>query len=442
MPIDVTADTIRIRREDPDDFIKGSFRTITLDKTKNIKAVIGKLKGETTTTIQTIIFPKDAFDTKSAQAWVEEHNLENYYIKQLLYKGTFPHPQRPDEKIKLDENELKNIATNTAKFLKQGGDIPFVSPPHPDSPVSKIEQTVGYLKDVVYHDGEIIGITELNPMASDWIKQDKVKTVSPGIVYDVITGHGKFDSLIDHVCITPNPHLTAQDEFRVLQGEKFSRAVLFFEGHSVSIDGLNKGGSMLEKLTELFESVTEKFDTLLGKVSDDTDPNADKNKGGNVGEIKTLQEKNTTLEKSLKEATDKLEAFAKKEVEVKLESFKAKIEQLIKDGKMLPKYRDNLIATFEAMQSKGVEEIKFSTENESIENVLLAPYEAKKKGDTTDVDLKGDINKIRIENKEFDMTTVEGKNDFSDYVQSVADGDSISYEDARKKVLGKLSRGG
>jgi len=70
---EVTEDYIRIRVRNPDDFQKESFRTIDIDKGKGIKAVIGRLKGETTTTTQSFLFDKDKWTVAEAQAWVNEH---------------------------------------------------------------------------------------------------------------------------------------------------------------------------------------------------------------------------------------------------------------------------------------------------------------------------------------------------------------------------------
>ena len=76
---EITENYIRLPVREEGGFQKGSIKTITLDKSKGIKALIGKLKGETSTTIMTLLFPKDSFDTKTAKKWKEEHNLENYY---------------------------------------------------------------------------------------------------------------------------------------------------------------------------------------------------------------------------------------------------------------------------------------------------------------------------------------------------------------------------
>ena len=70
---EVTENYIRLRQRDPDDFQKDSFRIITLSKSRGIKAVIGRLKGKTTTTIQSYLFDKKRWNTKEAQTWVKKH---------------------------------------------------------------------------------------------------------------------------------------------------------------------------------------------------------------------------------------------------------------------------------------------------------------------------------------------------------------------------------
>jgi len=69
---DETEDSFRYRVKDPEGFQDGSFKTI--DITKGIKAVIGRLKGEKTTTVQSVIFSKDEFKTlDKAKKWLSDH---------------------------------------------------------------------------------------------------------------------------------------------------------------------------------------------------------------------------------------------------------------------------------------------------------------------------------------------------------------------------------
>lgn len=71
---DVTENYIRIRQKDPSLFQRDTFKTISL--TSGIKAVVGKLKGETSTTIQTILFDKKRFSVSEAKMWAKKHKAK------------------------------------------------------------------------------------------------------------------------------------------------------------------------------------------------------------------------------------------------------------------------------------------------------------------------------------------------------------------------------
>lgn len=69
-----TEDKIHVRVRNPKLFTEGSFRTITISAKEGIQAVIGRLKGETTTTIQKYMFDKaKGWTIPKAVAWVKEH---------------------------------------------------------------------------------------------------------------------------------------------------------------------------------------------------------------------------------------------------------------------------------------------------------------------------------------------------------------------------------
>jgi hypothetical protein len=71
MPIEQTANYIRIRVANPSQFIR--FRIKLLGK--GIKAVIGfkKVGGSE---IQSLLFPRNRYDLKSAKAWASSHNYK------------------------------------------------------------------------------------------------------------------------------------------------------------------------------------------------------------------------------------------------------------------------------------------------------------------------------------------------------------------------------
>lgn len=69
MPIDVTANFIRIRVASPKKFVR--FRIKTLGK--GIKAVVGFMAGGGSQ-IQSFLFPKRLYTLKQAKAWIKSHN--------------------------------------------------------------------------------------------------------------------------------------------------------------------------------------------------------------------------------------------------------------------------------------------------------------------------------------------------------------------------------
>jgi hypothetical protein len=70
---EVTKNYVRLRQKSPDAFEQDSFRIIVLSESKGIKAVVGRLKGQTSTTIQSYLFQKDKWTVKEAQNWVSKH---------------------------------------------------------------------------------------------------------------------------------------------------------------------------------------------------------------------------------------------------------------------------------------------------------------------------------------------------------------------------------
>lgn len=73
--LEETENEIRFRVKEPGKFKEGSFRRITIKKDKpKIFGIIGKLKGETSTTLQSLRFPKDDGWTKDkAKKWISDN---------------------------------------------------------------------------------------------------------------------------------------------------------------------------------------------------------------------------------------------------------------------------------------------------------------------------------------------------------------------------------
>ena len=71
---DVTENQIRVRVRAPTDFEPGSFRSISLDAGRGISAIIGKPRGQETTSTQSLRFDKDKWSPEEASKWAREHH--------------------------------------------------------------------------------------------------------------------------------------------------------------------------------------------------------------------------------------------------------------------------------------------------------------------------------------------------------------------------------
>jgi cation transport regulator ChaB len=71
-----TVNYVRLGQINPNKFQKESFKTIWISKDKKIKAIIGRLIGEKTTTIQSYLFDVNEWDKDEAQKWLEINKAE------------------------------------------------------------------------------------------------------------------------------------------------------------------------------------------------------------------------------------------------------------------------------------------------------------------------------------------------------------------------------
>lgn len=80
-----TENQVSIRLKSPGLFQANSFRQITLQKdAPRVFAIIGRLKGETTTTEQSLRFPKaDGWDIPKAVKWARDHDFKTMVVDEM-----------------------------------------------------------------------------------------------------------------------------------------------------------------------------------------------------------------------------------------------------------------------------------------------------------------------------------------------------------------------
>jgi len=109
LPWEETDQYIRSGHRSPEDFEQNSFRTITLSEDEGIKAVVGKLKGENKTTVQSYLFDKaKSWNVEKAKAWFEKHReaVVKEHVSAIL-------PFKVLEKIVDKPLRIKGIAMTT-----------------------------------------------------------------------------------------------------------------------------------------------------------------------------------------------------------------------------------------------------------------------------------------------------------------------------------------
>jgi len=87
---------------------KDSFRTITLSKEEGIKAIIGRLKGKTTTTVQSYLFDKSKWSVSDAKKWVQKNASIDANLEFIM---------APYESIDDLPDNVKNVLPVSAQLI-------------------------------------------------------------------------------------------------------------------------------------------------------------------------------------------------------------------------------------------------------------------------------------------------------------------------------------
>jgi len=440
---------------------------VLLDRESGVKALICRLSGEGGGGVKMLMFPDDKFDDEHAiDRWLGEHQLSSYFIKQLLYTGRWEHPQKPGTWVSVTKNDITEMYKNVKTYLTKGGSIPVVEPPHPHTPVAKIDQTRGDLLAVFqWGESDLIGLLQLDAVASTWVREGKVKDVSPSIVYDVRTADGNFDVLFDHICITPDPYLIKQSKFQPLIAERYSKAVVFFENNVIAYEN-SKGGRVASEIQKALNSFWASIKgmknipanamksikshiTNVAKAAKEDPPNFEEDREQEETtmtdeerkQFEALQKENDDLKGKLTAAETKsttseaeLKKMKEDEENADFEAFKGEVEQLVKDGQAEPLERDGLIKQYETIKDHRNDKIDYGDTKLSVKDSLLAPFKKRPKKDTTKVALEGHVGKIRTKDgATFERESVQGRNQFADHVmKQISDTDVMAYSREHK----------
>lgn len=104
--VEITEDYIRIRQKEPSEFDEKTFRTITLSEKEGIKAVVGRLKGQKTTTLQTYLFDKSKWTVKEVKEWIKKHKGS---IEELNFEGEESFMEEAKLSFNYDNNTIARM---------------------------------------------------------------------------------------------------------------------------------------------------------------------------------------------------------------------------------------------------------------------------------------------------------------------------------------------
>jgi hypothetical protein len=119
----VTEKYLRYRQVEPNKFEEKSFRTVTLSPSKGIKAIVGKIKGATTTTIQSYLFLKEKWNDKLAKEWLDQHSsafvatVEKYDLITAPYTTLTSLPDYIKKMSGTKQTAWKNIWNNAYRYM-------------------------------------------------------------------------------------------------------------------------------------------------------------------------------------------------------------------------------------------------------------------------------------------------------------------------------------
>jgi len=120
MPIDITANFIRIRVASPKLFTRFAVKTLG----KGIKAVIG-FKAGGGSQIQSFLFPKSSYTLASAKAWIKKHDysvsetVESYLVTDILIGPNYLEFEETLITPEMEKEMLGEPAINVSKMKKE-----------------------------------------------------------------------------------------------------------------------------------------------------------------------------------------------------------------------------------------------------------------------------------------------------------------------------------
>ena len=122
MPVDVTANYVRIRVASPSKFVRMRVKALG----KGIRAIIG-FKKEGGSEIQSFLFPRERYTLTQAKAWISAHDYHihesflvtdiNVGVDYLEFEETLITPEIENELLKTEHIDVTTIKTEIWEWM-------------------------------------------------------------------------------------------------------------------------------------------------------------------------------------------------------------------------------------------------------------------------------------------------------------------------------------
>lgn len=126
----VTEKYLRYRQVEPVKMEEKSFRTVVISPSLKIKAIVGKIKGEKNTTIQSYLFDKSRWTDKTAKEWLTEHSeafsatVNKWDLVSAPYTTLQSLPDNVKKMSKVKQEAFRRIFNEAFRYmLSRTGDV-------------------------------------------------------------------------------------------------------------------------------------------------------------------------------------------------------------------------------------------------------------------------------------------------------------------------------
>ena len=376
------------RAKSPDDFEPNSFRTNTLPN--GVVQILGKLKGQSTMTVQAFRFPKDKFTPEQARKWLADHNIkiilfepasENKALEYVDISNVEVFKEGTHNGDKYDANDIDDFVSNF-KELKDKL-IPKVKITHAEEQKSLAGlASYGDVKNVFT---KIVGgikrlfvdLIRVPDEVANWIKDGRFAERSIEVFRNITVDGKKFKNVLAKVSLLGHeiPSVSGMKPIELtldidtemhfdfdnnleLETVTYGYELNNEDEKIYNFSSCNKGGVTvdLQAIITEFKKLQEQIATMSGNLKGDEDKKKFEELAGKVATFEKMISEARTAEENVKKLTKELEASSSKlskfEKETKEAQEKLRVEKI-----------DNFV---EGLKKKGVVVPAFETEMKTL----------------------------------------------------------------------------